>query len=87
MSSQEYILELAMQISKTHKRIIACNRIYAEAAWPALVCTNMCHPLHGIFKKIFVMVNIFPVPDGHSGSLHHCHVPLRSHMAAKDVSR
>jgi len=27
------------------------------------------------------------VPDGHSGSLHHCHVPLRSHMAAKDVSR
>ena len=38
-------------------------------------------------QKIYVMVNIFPVPDGHSGSLHHCHVPLRSHMAAKDVSR
>ena len=51
MSSQEYILELAMQISKTHKRIIACNRIYAESAWSALVCTNMCHPLHGIFLK------------------------------------
>ena len=33
------------------------------------------------------MVNILSVPDGHSGSLHHCHVPLRSHMAAKDVSR
>ena len=27
------------------------------------------------------------VPDGHSGSLYHCHVPLRSHMVAKDVSR
>ena len=27
------------------------------------------------------------VPDGHSGSLYHCHVPLRSHMVARDVSR
>jgi len=27
------------------------------------------------------------VPDGHSGSLHQCHVPLRSHMLARDVSR